>query len=241
MKERNDLDSGEIFQRQLDIFNPQEVSTRVHIIGVGATGSFDAIALAKMGMPEIHVWDHDVVEKVNTSGQAYGLEHEGKLKVEALEDIIQKVADTDLITHPCKWEGQTLDGIVIMGADSMAVREEIFNATYMKPSVGLVCDHRIGGHEAQLFAFEPTDVDATTDFKNNLFTDEEAAQLPCTFRSVVDINFLVASLTARNIRRWLVDGRSALVYELHYNSKTLTLATCEPGKPYEVFRSQEAE
>ena len=121
----------------------------------------------------------------------------------------------------------------------MAERKQIYHATYKKPNINLVCDHRIGGHEAQLFAYEPTDPIATKDFASSLFSDEEAAPLPCTLRSVIDINFLVASLTVRNIRSWLIDGRKALVYELHYNSQTLTFITCEPGKPYEIFRRQE--
>ena len=106
MKKRDDFTPGDIFQRQLDIFNPEDISVPVHIIGVGATGSFDAIALAKLGMPEIHVWDDDVVEINNTAGQAYGLDHDGQLKVEAINDIVQRLASMDLIAHPEKWDGQ---------------------------------------------------------------------------------------------------------------------------------------
>lgn len=235
MKDRNELNPGTIFHRQLDIFNPEEFNLPIHVIGVGATGSFDVMALAKIGFNKIHVWDFDVVEANNTAGQIYGLDDINRMKVDTLKDIVERVANIKLITHPCAWNGEALSGIVIMGADSMAVRKRIFEATMMKPMVPLVCDHRIGGQKAQLFAYQPSNVVAIEDFKKTLFNDDQAIDLPCTLRSVIDINWFVASMTVRNIRRFLVSGPDALVYEMHYDAERCTVAKRQPGKPYVVL------
>ena len=50
------------YSRQVNIFKPDEFNTPVHVIGVGATGSWLAPSLAKLGVKNIHVWDDDIVE-----------------------------------------------------------------------------------------------------------------------------------------------------------------------------------
>lgn len=225
-------ETGKIFQRQLDIFDPDAYNVPIHIIGVGATGSWDALTLGKIGFKDIAVYDPDVVEPRNTSGQLYGLDDEGRPKVDALRDLMLRVADTPITTYHCEWNDRALEGVVIMGADSMAVRRAIYEQTMFKPAVKLVVDHRIGGQKAQLFAYSPSDADAVMDYEKTLFTDEEAADLPCTARSVIDINMFVAGLTVRNIRRFLVAGPQALIYEMHYDAETGVIVKRAVGKGY---------
>lgn len=235
MADRKDFEPGQIFHRQLDIFDPEEFDVPVHIIGVGATGSFDALALAKLGISDIHIWDDDVVEIKNTSGQIYGLDDDKRYKVAALGDIIHRLANIEVTEHNKRWNGQPLNGIVIIGVDSIDTRREIFESVKFKPNVHLVVDHRIGGHHAQVFMFSPTDIDAIEDFETTLFKSENAAQLPCTLRSVIDINWFVASMAARGIRSFLKEGASAITYEMHYNSQTCSFVKREPGGAYKTL------
>jgi len=218
MATRSDYEPGTIFQRQLDIFDPEKFNVPVHVIGVGATGSFDVLALAKLGFKEIHAWDDDIVEINNTAGQLYGIDDNHRFKVAALEEIVERLADIKIIQHAEKWDGQPLNGIVIMGADSIDTRRQIFEAVRFKFSVPLVIDHRIGGYNAQIFMFEPKDPEACEEFEATLFIKENASQLPCTFRSVIDINWFVASMAVRGIRSFLTG--EPISFELHYDSKT---------------------
>ena len=48
--------------RHISVFNPTAVKHDIHIIGVGATGSFVAMMLARMGVPVINIYDFDDVE-----------------------------------------------------------------------------------------------------------------------------------------------------------------------------------
>ena len=40
------------FLRQLQLFNPEEFDTPVHVIGAGATGSWLTLILAKLGVKQ---------------------------------------------------------------------------------------------------------------------------------------------------------------------------------------------
>ena len=233
MGTRPDDETGKIFQRQLDIFDPDAYDVQIDVVGAGSTGSWDILNLAKVGFKTFRVFDPDIVEPRNTSGQLYGLEDEGKPKVDALRDIIGRIADTQMTTYHCAWEpSRPLEGIVIMGADSMKVRRQIYEQTMFKPQVKLVVDHRIGGQKAQLFAYVPTDADAVADYETTLFTDEQAEELPCTARGISDVNLFVASMTVRNIRRFLTDGPSALIHEMHYDAETGVVVRRACGKGY---------
>ena len=56
--------------RQLDIFNPEETQGwDVEIIGAGGVGSFLALALAKLGVKKLKVWEKDKIEIHNVSNQ----------------------------------------------------------------------------------------------------------------------------------------------------------------------------
>jgi len=236
MSGRNSHNMGDIFHRQLDIFNPEDYDVPVHVIGVGATGSADVLALMKMGFFQVHAWDNDIVEVNNTAGQLYGLRDEDSPKVHALYDIVTRLADDGPFCHQKNWEGEPLSGIVVMGVDSMEVRRQIFDATVFKPQVQLVIDHRIGGQEAIIFCYSPTDADAVADYEQSLTADEDAARLPCTQRSVIDINFIVAGLTARAARTFLVDGQRAITHEMHYNARDCTFMRRQPGGAFETLR-----
>ena len=48
-------------RRHMELFNPEKFTLPVHIIGAGATGSWLALSLAKLGITNITVWDFDVV------------------------------------------------------------------------------------------------------------------------------------------------------------------------------------
>ena len=55
--------------RHKELFNPYYFNTPVTIIGAGATGSWLALMLAKLGIQDITVYDFDVVEEHNVPNQ----------------------------------------------------------------------------------------------------------------------------------------------------------------------------
>ena len=66
--------------RHRELFNPENFNTPIHIIGVGATGSWLALGLAKLGLSNITVWDFDSIEEHNIANQAYNVGSVGQKK-----------------------------------------------------------------------------------------------------------------------------------------------------------------
>ncbi len=71
---------------------PQELtklrSTRVGIAGCGGLGSNVAMLLARSGVEDMILIDHDTVEPSNLNRQQYYPQHVGRHKVQALEELL---------------------------------------------------------------------------------------------------------------------------------------------------------
>ena len=215
---RNIYDSGVVFHRQLGIFDPSEHQMPVHIIGAGAIGSYTALAFAKVGFDDIHVWDMDTVEVHNQPGQLFGLEDIGKLKVFQLSEIVKRLANVQISPHSKMWEGESFEsGIVISAVDSMETRKQIFSKTRMKMAIKLFMDGRIGGQTVRIFAVRPTNIDDIDRYEASL--SGSPVELPCTERSVSDINLMVASMIVRQVRIFLTDGEEEFIHQIIYNAK----------------------
>ena len=75
--------------KSVDVFDPATLTgTQVLLIGLGATGSFVAMNLVKMGVEDIIFFDYDVVEEKNVNNQLYSLNHVGMPKTQAMHQIL---------------------------------------------------------------------------------------------------------------------------------------------------------
>ena len=224
-KDRSTYDHGSVFHRQLGIFDPAKYPIAVTIIGAGAIGSYAALALAKIGFNDITVYDFDVVEPKNQPGQLYGLDDVGELKVVALKRIVSELANIEINHQPVKWEGQEFEkgGIVISAVDCMDARKEIFQKVKLKSNFTLLMDGRIGGQAVRLLSVRPMSMQDIDKYKKTLFTNEEAAELPCTERSVSDINFWVSGMIARQVRTFLTEGDNAFTHEVIFDALSGTM------------------
>jgi len=63
----------------------------IGIAGAGGLGSQVAIALTRLGIGKLIIADHDIVEPSNLNRQQYFIEQIGMKKVDALDNILQKI------------------------------------------------------------------------------------------------------------------------------------------------------
>lgn len=78
-------------------------TARVGIIGLGGLGSNAAIMLARAGVRRFVLADFDVVEDSNLNRQAYFPDQLGVNKVEALGELLLRLApEVDLELHACR-------------------------------------------------------------------------------------------------------------------------------------------
>jgi len=210
------------FLRQLDILNPAMIVYPITIIGVGGIGGPVAWILAKMGCREITLYDPDLVEEHNLPNQFFRLGDKGRLKVEAVRENILQFAETKITAIPEFFQGQMdLEGIVISGVDSMKSRQDIWAKVRYNLNVPLYLDGRMGGEIVQVFTVRPCQIEDIETYEKNLFSDEEASNLPCTAQSIIYSVMVLGGLIASQLKKWL-KGESYRT-KITFDLKTMTL------------------
>jgi molybdopterin/thiamine biosynthesis adenylyltransferase len=185
----------------MELFDPYTFTTPVTIIGAGATGSWLALALAKLGITDITVYDFDTVEEHNVPNQAYGLDAIGSQKVRALRDEILEATGTEIKWKDEKFTNQRLSGIVFLMVDSMAARRDIWeNSIKMKSAVKLLVEPRMGLNEGRVYNVNPVDLNHIRRYEDCWYSDEEAEVSACgTSQTVITTAMSVASWCARQL------------------------------------------
>jgi molybdopterin/thiamine biosynthesis adenylyltransferase len=198
-------DTGIEYTRQQDWFDPRDhPDAHVTIVGVGGIGSPTALALAKLGIPNLTLIDHDYVEPHNVPSQMYGLEDVGRYKVDALQERIGQLTDARNVPYAVEdtlenYEGAFQD-VIVSALDSMAARTSLWGLVKHKPYVPLLLDARLGGQSIVLYAVNPCDPEQIEFYESRLYSDEQARDYPCTAAAVIDVGFQVASLITRAVR-----------------------------------------
>ena len=77
--------------KSYDFFKPEDVKEHIHIIGCGSVGSTVAELLVRFGLTKLTLYDFDRVEPKNLANQLFRQEHVGKLKVNALADMLYEI------------------------------------------------------------------------------------------------------------------------------------------------------
>lgn len=188
-------------RRHQSLFDPNTFNMPIHIIGVGATGSWLVLQLAKLGLDNITVWDFDIVEEHNIANQLYEKADIGKLKVDALATHVKNQTGLDLKVKYTRFEGQRLTGFVYLMIDTMAGRKEIWERSIKnKSAVKHLVEPRMGLDEARVYNVSPLDVTQQKGYEACWYPDDEAEVSACgTSVSVVTTALLTASICARQL------------------------------------------
>ena len=188
--------------RQRAIIPPDRLAAcRVTIIGVGAVGRQVALQLAAMGVPQLHLIDHDTVEAVNLASQAYLEEDLGALKVEATARSCRKLnSRIEIETIPRRF-GCSMDvnSVVITCVDSIDTRRFIWQA--VRERVQLYLDGRMSAETLRVLAV--ADEASRSHYPTTLFAAGEAHTGPCTARSTVYCGSIAAGYVVAQFAKWL--------------------------------------
>lgn len=198
--------------RHVDVFAPESLANaRIDIIGAGATGSRVVLSLAKLGLENIHVWDFDTVEAHNLANQVYRLGDIGRLKVEALQELVLEATGTRINIHNERVDGsQKLGEIVFLLVDSMAARKEIWQrAVRNKIRVKLMIETRMGADSGRVYTISPMDPDQIAKYEENLYEDVEAEVSACGASiSVGPTAEVVSGMAVWQLIRWTAITKS---------------------------------
>jgi molybdopterin/thiamine biosynthesis adenylyltransferase len=227
------------FHRQLGLVDPQRLyDLRVAIVGAGAIGSMVGIALAKMGVGTIELYDDDMVEEHNLPNQFYRLQDIGKPKVEALaRTLVEDFGAFEAIPHmmridPKKFEVDSETNIVVCAVDDMDFRKEFWGkCIQMKFAPGLYIETRMGGEDFRVYTLVPNDSENHQRYKESLYSNEDASDDPCTERSILYNVMLIASLVANQIKKFVTDDE--LLFELIGDLRNVMIMTSRELKEAE--------
>jgi hypothetical protein len=166
-------------KRQLEFFNPIQLTDDIHIIGVGAVGSHIFETLVRMGVNNINIYDFDTIDPHNLANQQYFFEDIGTSKVLAM-DRLGKSINPELHTRLFEegyQPGMSLDGYIFLAVDNIDLRREIVKEHRFNTMIKAMFDFRMGLEEAQHFAADWSNKDHIERFLATMnFTHEEAKE-----------------------------------------------------------------
>lgn len=164
--------------KSYEFFQPDKLTSRVHIIGCGSVGSTVAENLARCGVTRMTLWDFDKVEAHNIVNQMFTSTDIGHPKVEALKRILVDInpeIEDDLVLKPNGWQGQLVSGYVFLAVDSIDLRRRFVEEHMDSPNVEAVFDIRTGLTDAQHFAADWHDIPSRQRLLSTMqFTHDEA-------------------------------------------------------------------
>lgn len=212
--------------RHISVFNPAAVKDDIHIIGVGATGSFVAMMFARMGVPVINIYDFDDVEIHNIPNQYYDTGDLGKLKAEALADKLRLI-NPDITVNVGK-EAVTpedvskMSGYLFSLVDSMKVRKELWEAAKANKDLINVWESRLGSDQARVYSLPIKSGLNYARYEQDFYDDDNAEVSACgTSITVLPIVMMTASLMMVQFIDLVMDNpvipHFKTIFDNHYN------------------------
>ena len=213
----------------------------VILAGVGGIGSFCGFLLARMKPVSMFIYDDDIVEAVNMSGQLYGQSDLGRPKVSALAEMIRNYADYSsvfAIKERFTEESEASD-IMICGFDNMAARKLFFNKwvnhVQSKPEEErkncLFIDGRLAAEEFQVLCIKGDDEYNINRYNNEfLFSDAEADETICSYKQTTFCANMIASYMVNLFVNFCANQCEPLIdrdlpFLTTYNAETMYLKT----------------
>lgn len=168
--------------RHQSLFSPADWGdNRVDVIGAGATGSALTLALANLGVRNIHVWDFDKVEGHNVANQMYGPEDVDRPKVEALADVVSRQTGVTITPHAEAVTAKNApDGhVVFLLTDTMESRREIAAAYARRFRTKAIIETRLGTEQYFIHTFKPLVPSDMAAWEATLSDEAEAETSAC--------------------------------------------------------------
>lgn len=186
------------YSRQFDAFDAETFNDQVHVIGAGATGSWVALLLAKLGVKNLHIWDFDKIEEHNLPNQAFNFGQIGEYKAEAItSNILSMVEETNIKYHNERVDKNTrLSGYVFMLTDTMSSRKELYeNVFKFNPAIKLFIETRMALDGGIIYSVNPMNIEELDKYQGTLFDDDNSETSACgASKSIVTTAVAISSM-----------------------------------------------
>jgi threonine dehydrogenase-like Zn-dependent dehydrogenase len=220
------------FIRQQSLVNQAKLSNlRVCIVGAGSIGSFTALALTKMGIQHLALWDRDVVELHNISNQFYTRDAIDTPKVIAVLNECKRYtpSEIDIECFNNFYDGQGMEryDVVIALTDNIEGRKAAFEASQKSPKTQLFVDGRMGAELFRSFAFNPHDSTLSTEYFNDYIDGVVNEELPCTARSIIYNVAFAASVITSFVKKFVCDQKMPFQFIFDFSTYKMSKSKME--------------
>lgn len=177
----------------------------VTLAGLGGIGSYVGFLLSRVKPERIIIYDPDMIESVNMSGQLYSRSVIGSFKASALVSFMMDYsgyyniyANNQRFTSRCP-----STNIMICGFDNMSARktfyevwkESVINEQEEEKAKCLFIDGRLAAEEFQVFCIKGDDLYHMKKYEEEwLFSDEEAEMTMCSYKQTSHCASMIASV-----------------------------------------------
>lgn len=201
---------------------------RIILAGCGGIGSWTVLQLARMNPAALFMYDDDIVEIANMSGQLYSQEDVGKAKVDAMADMIRSYTTMrNIFAIKDKFKATSEAGdIMICGFDNMAARK-VFYSKWMehlldKPEEELhkciFLDGRLSIDCLQVFCITGDNTWAMEEYRRKyLFDDSEADATQCSLKQTSYLACMIGSVIVNLFTNFIANTLNPIIpYDLPF-------------------------
>jgi len=184
--------------------------TAVHIIGCGGVGSHLAIALARMGVTELHLYDADKFEPHNLANQHVMTSELGMNKSLAVAEMITRITSCKIYTHQYSvTEYRELFGVVFVCVDSMNSRKKIMESCLQGyKDIDCVIETRMDSGTGIVHCFDPNNARHCASWWEQFYNDDATENMAgCAgVVSIISAVLGTVALALRSFEAYWTDG-----------------------------------
>lgn len=194
------------YKRQMDLL-PQNLLNRdlFVLIGAGGIGSPIAFTLAKMGVTRLAVWDNDTIESHNLPNQFYKLSQLGKGKAESLSLNVAEYAQIRVTPIARRYDGSTLNGIVVSAVDSIESRQQIWEGVNKSRPVSFYVETRMAGELFQVYPVPMASKERIDWYTEKLYKKTKVYRAACTAAAIFYTVEACAGIVGEVVKTFLTD------------------------------------
>ncbi len=196
--------------------------TDVLVAGVGGIGSWLAFMISRLNPASISLIDDDVVDASNMAGQLFRANDIGRLKVDAVQDIVQYFSRYHHVnTFPRRLQADdAVPKVVMCGFDNMEARRAAYFAwkqgleylSDVEKAKSVFIDGRLSAETLQVFCISGDAPYYMQEYESKwLFSDAEAESTVCSYKQTSYCANLIASMMTNLFVNWCTNHCNPLV------------------------------
>lgn len=200
----------------------------VTIGGLGGIGSFAAMLMHKLGWNMLVYEDEDnIVDMTNIGGQLYGEKSIGSNKVEALKNLFKATGHSDssnVIYMESLFEEKSYASLISVAAfDNMKARRMMYDNWLrtvkhkVSTEVAMFIDPRMTAEQAVLYCI--TKPSQLKRYEEELFSDDESADLLCSFRATPHCGAMIGAHIVTMICNQIFNKKEHAIREVPFKIK----------------------